>query len=134
MELDEFHVSHGCAGPVGHSYAVARGDVRVGRVKIDFAATARGEQCDRGGKRLDLPGSVIKDVNAQAARIAGMAEFLAGDQIDRKVIFEDLDVWPFSNGGQQSALDFSAPDIFGVKDAAFGMTALAAKVKFPCAV
>ena len=40
MELDELHVRHRRARPIRHRHAVARRDVRVGRVEINFPATA----------------------------------------------------------------------------------------------
>ena len=51
MKLDELHVGHGRAGAIGHGHAVARGNVRVGGVKINFAAAARGqERTERAAK------------------------------------------------------------------------------------
>src|ERR1051326_1268439 len=42
MELDEFHVGDGCAGAISHRHAITSGNVRIGRVKIDLAATPGG--------------------------------------------------------------------------------------------
>ncbi len=54
MELDEFHVGDARSGSIGHGHAVAGGDIRVGRVEINFSATARGQQ-DRTGPRTFPP-------------------------------------------------------------------------------
>ncbi len=54
MKLDELHVGDRRARAVGHGHAVAGGDVRVGGVKINFAAAAGGEQDGAGGEGFDL--------------------------------------------------------------------------------
>ena len=54
VKLDEFHICHAAAGAPSGSNAVTRRRIRVGRVQIDFACTARGQNGVRGGKSNDF--------------------------------------------------------------------------------
>ena len=76
----------------GHRHAVARRDVGIGRVEINFPATAGREDQPIGADRFDLAGCFIEHVNAETTIFRREAEFAGGDQIDRHVIFEQLDI------------------------------------------
>src|ERR1041385_3839 len=104
MELNEFHVRDGCARAISHRHAVASGDVRIGCIEINFSATAGGEQEIAARKGFDLPGVAVEHVSPEAAIHAGEPEFLAGDQIDGKVVFENLDLRMARDGGEKGAL------------------------------
>ena len=121
-------------GTPGHGHAVAGGDVGIGRVEIDLAAAAGGQQRDRRGEGLDLAGLLVEDIDPEALVVAGVAELLAGDQVNREVVLEDRDVRLVGHRRQQGALDFAAGDVLGVEDAALGMAALPAEVELARAV
>ena len=79
MELNEFHVADGCAGAPGHGDAVARGDVGIGGVKIDLAASA-GRQRNAVAAQGDyVAGFGVEDVHADDAILGGAAELAGGD-------------------------------------------------------
>ena len=92
MELHEFHVGNRRAGAKRHRHAVAGGDVGIGRVEINLAATARRQQRHRRGEGPDAARLFVKNVRAEAAVFADVAELLAGDQINGDMVFENLDV------------------------------------------
>ena len=56
---------------------------------------------------------------------------LGGDQVDGKMVLEDLDPVLLSYRGEQRPLDFPPGHIFGVEDPALGMPAFPAEVQFP---
>ena len=91
MELDEFHVRDLRARAPGHGHAVAGRDGRIGRVEIDFAATAGREDHLIRAKGADLPGGFIEHVSAQDAVLGGKAELVERDEIDRRVILKNGD-------------------------------------------
>src|ERR1017187_4508354 len=98
MELHEFHVGNRRARPERHRHAVAGGDVGIRRVKINFAAATRGEQRHWRTERPDAISFLVKNVSAEAAILANIAELLARDQINRDVVLENLDVRLPRNG------------------------------------
>jgi hypothetical protein len=137
MELDEFEVGNGRAGPVGHGHAVAGGDVGIGGVEIDLAAAAGGQKHQAGGEGFHLAGLLVKDISAQAPDGAGieqLAHFLGGDQINGDVVFKNLDVGLGGDGGEQGPLDFAAGHVLGVEDAALGMAAFPPQIQLAFAV
>ena len=91
MELDELHVRDDRSRAPGHRHAVARRDVRVRRVEINFPAAARGQDQPVGPNRFHFARALIEHVNAEAAIFRGEAKFARRDQIDRHVIFQQLD-------------------------------------------
>src|SRR5262249_36359555 len=125
---------YGGARAISHGNAIARGDVRISGVEVNFPATARGEQGDGRRESFDLTGVLIERVNAEAFIFGGKAKFAGGEQIDGKMIFENFDIGSSGNGREQCPLDFAAGDVFGVKDSAFGMTTFFAKVELADAV
>ena len=134
MKLNEFHVRDGRARAIRHGYAVAGRNVRIGCIKINFAAAARRQKHMTRGKRLDLRGSLIEHIDTKTLIGTALAEFLCRDQIDGKMVFENLDVRLRCDGGQQRPFDFPARDIFGVQNAAARVAAFFAEIEFACAV
>ena len=129
VELDEFHVGHGRTGATRHGHTVTGGDIGIGRVEIDFATAPGGQESDRRGEGLDAAGPLVQHVSAEAPVVAHVAQFLAGNQVDRQVVLENLDARLAGNRRQESALDFAAGNILGVQDAAFGMAPFLAQVQ-----
>ena len=66
MKLDELHVGDRRAGAPGHGHAVAGRDVRIGRVEINFPATAGREHDPIRANRFDLASFFIENINAEA--------------------------------------------------------------------
>ena len=54
MELDELHVRDHRAGAPCHRHTIARRNVRIGCVEINFPATAGGEHDSIGADRFDF--------------------------------------------------------------------------------
>ena len=92
MELDKLHVLDRGPGAIRHRETVASRDIGIGRIKIDFAATAGREQCDRRGERINFAGILGEHVCANATIYARDAELAGGDQVDSEVILENFDV------------------------------------------
>ena len=132
MKLDELHVADARPRPIGHGHAVAGGDVGIGRVKIDLAAPAGGQQHGAGGEGLDVVAIFVQDVGAQAAvgRALVARQLAGGNEINGDMILKHLDVGMFGHGGQQGAFDLAARHILGVEDAPFGVPAFAAQIQF----
>ena len=92
MELHELHVGNRCPGPIGHRHSVAGRDVRVGRVKIDFAATASGQDDARRDKGLDTLACSCPAHKPPGSGCARLAELVRRNQVDGEMILENLDV------------------------------------------
>jgi len=60
MKLDELHIRDARARAKCHRHAVTRRDVGIRRIKINFAAAARRQQCHRRGKCFDAIGFLSK--------------------------------------------------------------------------
>ena len=134
MKLDELHVRNRRARAIRHRHAVAGRDVGVRRVEINLAAAARGQQRHRRGEGPDAAGFFVEHISAETAVRPGLTEFLARDQINREVIFKNLDVRLARRRIQQRPLDFPAGHVLRVQNAPLGMSAFLAQVQFPAAV
>ena len=66
MELDELHVRDLRAGAPGHGHAVAGRDAGIGRVEIDLAAAAGGEDDAVAAQGQDFAGGFIEHIDAEA--------------------------------------------------------------------
>src|ERR1044071_10051588 len=101
MELNEFHVGHRGSGAISHRHAIAGGDIGIGGIEIDLATTTRGKERDWSGKCLHRAGCLVQNVNTKTlvaktcARARGLlegaVELACREQIDREMIFKDLD-------------------------------------------
>jgi len=116
MKLDKLHVCDSSARAISHGNAVAGGNIGVGGIEINFSATTCGQESDRSGESFNSASAIIENVNAEATVVGDVTEFLAGDEIDGEMIFEDFDIGLCGNRGEQSTFDFAAGDIFGVED------------------
>ena len=67
----------------------------IGRVEINLAATAGRQDQPIGADRFHCAGGFIEHINAEAVILGREAELRRGDQIDRHVIFEKLNVRRF---------------------------------------
>src|SRR6185369_13433997 len=89
MELDELEIADAAARPPGHRNAVARSDVRVGRVEINLAGAACGEQRRACTERFDLAARDVEHVGAPALGTSARdAELLVDQQVDRETVLE----------------------------------------------
>jgi hypothetical protein len=73
MKLDELHVRHPAAGTPGHGDTVAGGSVWIGRIEIDFAGAAGGNQSVLSAECQHLSGGVIQYVGTVAAPLPAPA-------------------------------------------------------------
>ena len=96
-------------GAIRHRHAVAGRDVGIRRVEINFAAAARGQQRHRRGERLDAARFFVEHISAEAAVLADVTELLARDQINREVVFKNLDVRLRRNRREQARVRFRGP-------------------------
>ena len=109
MELDELHVRDRRARAPGHGHAVAGRDVGIGRVEINLAAAAGGQDEPIGPKVSTSPRLLIQHINAEAAIFGREAQLAGGDQIDRHVVFEQFDAARSRRNRASRALSISAP-------------------------
>ena len=133
VELDELHVADRRAGAPGHGHAVARGDIGVRRVEVDFAAAAGGQHDAVAAEGEDPAGFLIEHVDADHAVFGGVAEFARGDEVDGHVVFQHGDRRMFFHGGDEGFFDFESGEIVRVKDAALGVSAFTAEVQLGAA-
>jgi hypothetical protein len=89
MKLNKLHVRNRRARAISHRNPIAGRDIRIRRIKINFAAPAGGQKRDWGRECLHPASRLVQNVNPEAPVFAGMAEFRAGDQIDGEMIFEN---------------------------------------------
>ena len=113
VELDELHVFGDGLGAVAHGDAVACGDARIGRRRIDVAAAARSDDGEFGQHGFDLVALQVQHVSSeagQAARVAGdeFAQVVLCQQVDGEMVFENRDVGVLAYRGYQ-ARSISAP-------------------------
>ena len=137
MELDELHVFGDGLGAVAHGDAVACGDARIGRRRIDVAAAARSDDGEFGQHGFDLVALQVQHVSSeagQAARVAGdeFAQVVLCQQVDGEMVFENRDVGVLAYRGYQGPFDLSAREVLVVEDTMFGMSAFA--VEFEASV
>ena len=101
MELHEFHVRDPAAGAPAHGDAVAGGDVGIAGVDVDLAGAAAGDDHEAGLEGLDLIAAMIEQIGTEHA-VARAAELAFGDQIDRRVVFEQRDVGALRAPGRRA--------------------------------
>ena len=121
-------------GAPGHRHAVARGDVGVGRVEVDLAAAAGGEDHAQRAEGFHLAAVLVEHVSAQAAVFRGETELGARDEVHGHVAREQDDVGVLGHRVEQGALDLAAGGVLRVEHAAAGVASLAREVEFVGAV
>jgi hypothetical protein len=127
MELDEFHVRHPAARAPGHGHAIAGGDIGIGGEQIDLARTAGGEHGVARGKAQHAVALDVEHVSAQTALVV-LADAIGADQVDRDVVFEDVDVRMRAHQRRQRGLHCSTGGVGGVNDASVRVAAFAGEV------
>ena len=91
MELDELHIGDPAPRPPGHRDAIPGRRIGIGGVEIDLAGAAGGQQRTAGAHCKDFAVAGVEHIGAETA-LVGKAQFGAGNQVDRDVIFEYRDV------------------------------------------
>ncbi len=124
MELDEFHVGNGCARAPRHRQTIAGRDIGIGRVKIDLAAAASGQNDVFSLESRDLVGIRVQSVNADTAFLVRRQ-----DQVNGEMMLEKLDILLPRSRVQQGSFDLMAGDVASMKDAALGVTAFAPQIQ-----
>ena len=113
VELDELHVFGDGLGAVAHGDAVACGDARIGRRRIDVAAAARSDDGEFGQHGFDLVALQVQHVSSEAGqarvwRVDEFAQVVLCQQVDGEMVFENRDVGVLAYRGYQ-ARSISAP-------------------------
>ncbi len=129
MKLDELHVRDHRARAPRHRHAVARRDVRVCRVQINFSAAAGREHDAIRADRFHLSVFFIENVDAEATIFCREAKLARSDQIHRHVIFQKIDMRLPTQLAQQNLLDLLAGHVLHMQDAPFGVTAFSPKIE-----
>ena len=119
MELHELHVAQLGAGPVGGGHAVAGGHGRIGRLAVDHAGAAAGQD------RLLGPDQQLAAAAAATTR-APTQRALVRQQIDGEGVVPDRDVGRLAGAVDDGPHDLEAGGVAeGVDDAAMAVAALA---------
>src|SRR5215471_1686372 len=134
MELDELHV--GNRGPCSKSHRdpVSGGDVRISGIEVNFPTTARCQERDRGGEGFHLSSYLVQHVNAEAAVLTRLAQFLTRHEIDSQMIFENADIGLFGHRRQQRAFNLASGDIFSMQNATLRVPPLFTQIQLACSV
>ena len=90
MKLEKLHVGDACPGPVRHGNAIAGGIVRIAGVPEHPAASAGGQKDRPGCEGLHPAAMPVEHVRAQTVihRQSGPRDLVAGDQVERGVVFQ----------------------------------------------
>jgi len=91
MELIELHIGNPASRPPGHGDTVASRAVRITRVEIDPARPSGRDHRRLSGKDFHCRIGFVENISAEAPASLGPGLIL-GDQIDRNVAFEDLNI------------------------------------------
>ena len=134
MELHELHVLYLALGTVDHGYAVAGGNVGVGRGGVYGSGSARGHQCETAQIGVNLSGLGIQYVGAVAFDVGRAAsdadaQVVLCDDFHGKVVFQHFNVGIAAHGFHQSALYLGSGIVGMVEDAEFGVSAFAVQVE-----
>ena len=66
MKLDKFEISDSRASPVGHGNSVARGNIRVGCIQVDFAAATGTKHGDLGAPVINVAAFSVQYICTEA--------------------------------------------------------------------
>jgi hypothetical protein len=92
VELDELHVRNRGARPMCHRETVTCRYVRIGRVQVDLAGTARREHDRASQIDVYFARARVEHVRAENAIRARFAQFRGGDEIDRDLLVDNADL------------------------------------------
>ena len=127
MELEELHVRQLCASTIGHRHPVTGRDVGVRSIEIDLPCAA-GRQYGRSCKvGLHLAAGFVEDVSAYDA--LWPPELRRLDEVDRHVVFGDVDVGRRHRRLYEHPLDFLACDVPCVNDTSSAVTTFASEIE-----
>ena len=121
VELDVLEVQEPCAGAPRHREAVSAGSGRVGRVQIDLAEAARGEDRLAREVRRDAVAVAREQVRADDGRrvvpVGGIGRVVRErEQIHRRRLEQPADVLLLAARLEQRALDGSARRVLDMQD------------------
>ncbi len=127
MELKELHVRELGAGPIRHRDSVAGRYVGIGGVEIDLPRTARSEHRRSRKIGLHLTAGFVEHVGTHHSPWAPkLGRF---DEVDRHVVFGDVNVGRCHRSFYQDSLDFFAGDVACVDDAPSAVTAFSGEIE-----
>ena len=95
MKLNEFHIGNPATRTPPHSNTVTRCGIGIGRVQIYFACAARRQYRILCSKCTHAAFSSIQNICAETAfvRLPGdVTNFIAGNQVDRDMLFQDVNI------------------------------------------
>ena len=133
MELDKLHIADFDARPVRHRNSISSGNSRVRRVLVHLTNATRRQQHRGGLKGLHHFGMGIEHIEPEHTialalkAITTPAEFVLGQELDRKVMLKRINAWTLSDRMQQGLLDGFACDILHVQNATLRVPALFTK-------
>ena len=93
MKLDELHICDLHAGAPRHRHTVSGRDIRIGRVQINFAATAGRQHDPVRPDSFYFTGFLVQNIRTKATVFRREAELGCGDQIHGHPIFQKFGVW-----------------------------------------
>ena len=128
VELVELHVGDAAACPPCHGDAVAGGAVGIAGVHVDLAGAAGREHHERRFVQLHGVALAVVDVCADDL-VRRAAEFLCGDDVDRRATACDIDVGVRRGPLAQDSGDRRARGVCHVQNASMGVAAFAGEVE-----
>ena len=128
MELVEFHVGDTAAGAPGHGDAVTTGGVRITGIQVNLAGAAGGEYHLAGTEGLDALPVAVQHIGTDTAVVC-QPQFVAGDQVNGDVVFQQGDVAARARGIQQRGLHGAPGSIGRMQYPAGGMSPFPGEVK-----
>ena len=131
MELNEFHIGDSATGAPAHCDTVAGGSVRVGGIEINLVRAAGRQYRVLRRKGQHLVFFLVENVSAETAFLPGMRvirQLVAGDQIDRDMLFQHADIRKRADLLKQRLLHRFAGGIAAVNDPPRAVTAFLGEV------
>src|SRR6266516_1870244 len=133
MKLDELHVNDDCSRAPRHCDAVSSRDIRIGRIQVDFPATARRQHDSIRTDRFYFSRFFIQNIDAKTAIFCCETELACGDQIDRHMILKQLNMRLPAELAQQSVLDLFSRHVPHMQHPTLRVAALLAEIEFAMA-
>ena len=134
VELDEFHVLHRSFGTINHSNAVACGNERIGGGLVHRAHAASRHERHARKESVHLARFLVEHIgtialDARCAARHDLAQMVLGENLDGKVVVEDVDVLVGAHCLNERGL-YLMPRVVGmVQDAELRVSAFAMQVE-----